>query len=212
MAISDVTAPQFSVDATDLSRFHGGTDAPVWWGIVGLILIEMSVVAAFVISYFYLVMVNPSWPPTGHPASELLWPTASMMLLLVSCVTMYLAGKSVNQDRITAFVCYTWASVALASVVLVIRWQQFQTFDFSWNDHVYGSLVWTISGFHFLHVVSAATGTSVVALLGMLNFFNSKQRIGVVVDTLYWNFVALAWIPFYLILYWVPRMTQTAGG
>tara|TARA_R100001039_G_scaffold38191_2_gene38844 strand:+ start:481 stop:1113 length:633 start_codon:yes stop_codon:yes gene_type:complete len=210
--MSEVTEPQFSVDATQLSRFHGGTDAPIWWGIVGLILIEMSVVAAFVISYFYLVMVNPTWPPEGQPASELLWPTVSMVLLLVSCVTMYLAGKSVNRDRVTAFVIYTWASVALATVVLVIRWLQFQTFDFSWNDHVYGSLVWTISGFHFLHVVSAATGTSVVALLGMKKFFNSKQRIGVVVDTLYWNFVALAWIPFYLILYWAPRMTQTAGG
>jgi cytochrome c oxidase subunit III len=97
-------------------------------------------------------------------------------------------------------------------VVLVIRWQQFQNFEFSLDQHVYGSLVWTISGFHFLHVVSAAIGTAVVAILGMMGFFSSTQRIGVVVDTLYWNFVALAWIPFYLILYWVPRITHTAGG
>lgn len=207
MCPAETTRLNFAVDATHFSRFHSGSDAPIWWGIIGLILIEMSVVAAFVISYFYLVMINPSWPPIGHPASELLWPTASVVILLMSCVTMYLASKAINRDRITAFVTHTSISVALACSVLVIRWQQFQTFDFRWDEHVYGSLVWTISGFHFLHVVSAAIGTAVVATLGALKFFNSKQRIAIVVDTMYWNFVGLAWIPFYLVLYIVPRLT-----
>ncbi len=212
MSTTELNEARFVVDATDLSRFHSGSDAPIWWGIVGLVLIEMSVVAAFVISYFYLLMSNPQWPPADYPVPELMLPTVSLVLLLISCVTMYMAGKTLNKGQVTAFVLYTVASVALACVVLVIRWQQFQNFEFSLDQHVYGSLVWTISGFHFLHVVSAAIGTAVVAILGMMGFFSSTQRIGVVVDTLYWNFVALAWIPFYLILYWVPRITHTAGG
>ena len=48
-------------------------------------------------------------------------------------------------------------------------------------------------------------GTAVVVLLGALGFFTQKRQIAVVVDTLYWYFVGLVWIPFYLVLYWAPR-------
>jgi cytochrome c oxidase subunit III len=201
----------YSIDASQFSRFHSRTDAPVWWGIVGLIMIEMSVVVAFVISYLYLLLMSSQWPPVAHEVSSLTLPTATLVLLLISCFTMYMAGKEINRDHVRAFVLYTAASVLLACICLVLRWLQFEQFDFRWDSHVYGSLMWTISGFHFIHVVSAAIGTAVVAILGCYGFFNRNQKIAVVVDTLYWNFVAIAWIPFYIILYWVPRFTQAAG-
>lgn len=197
----------FVVDAKGLTRSPSKTDAPLWWGIIGLILIELSVVSAFTVSYFYLQMTNPTWPPPEMPAPELFIPSLSLAILLTSCITMYLAGRTINKNYVWRFVLCTFTSVGLAVVVLVIRWQQFRELDFSWDDHVYGSLVWTISGFHFIHVVSAAIGTAVIGLLGILGYFNSQRNVGVVVDTLYWNFVAFAWIPFYFVLYWVPRLS-----
>ncbi len=199
--------PDFVVDAAGLPRFQTRSDAPIWWGVIGLILIEMSVVAAFVISYFYLQMGQAQWPPAGMPVPARTLPTLSLVLLLISCVTMYLAGQAINRNRVARFVVCTFASVGLAGGVLILRWMQFRELDFGWDQHVYGSLVWTISGFHFVHVLSAALGTAVIGILGVRGYFHSRRRIGVVVDTLYWNFVALAWIPFYLILYWVPGNT-----
>lgn len=197
---------EFAVDAAGLTRFPAGTDAPIWWGILGLILIELSVVFVFVVSGLYLQMMNDPWPAIGMPVPDLLLPTLSLLVMLGSCVTMYLAGKAISRDRVRRFVVMTFSSVLLAGVVLVLRSQQLQQLEFGWDQHVYGSLVWTISGFHFLHVVSALIGTAVIGLLGVLGFFDSRQKIGVVVDTLYWNFVALAWIPFYAVVYWAPRL------
>ena len=196
----------FVVDASHLNRLPAGEDAPVWWGIIGLILIEMSVMFAFVISGFYLQMMNEPWPPAGMNVPDRLLPTVSMGLMLVSCVTMYLASQAINKDRTRAFVIYTFISVALAGLTLITRWQQLAGLEFRWDQHVYGSLVWTISGFHFLHVVSAAIGTAVIGLLGTRGFFNHQRKIGVVVDTMYWNFVALAWLPLYFVLYWAPEL------
>lgn len=206
MSESHTHTPQFGYDASALTRLSHDRGAPIWWGIIGLILIELSVVSAFSISYFYLQMMNDTWPPPGLAPESLTIPTFTLGLMMTSCVTMYLASDAINNNKIPHFVTYTFASVAMAGTVLSLRWQQFGEFNVRWDEHVYGSLLWTISGFHFIHVVSAAIGTAVIGGLGMWGFFNKERQLGIVVDTLYWNFVAIAWIPFYFVLYWVPRI------
>lgn len=197
---------EFPIDVSNYSRHTNHYDAPIWWGVVGLILIELSVVSAFVVSYLYLQMMNADWPPFGLPNPPLAIPTLSLVIMLSSCITMYLSGKAIEKDEVKKFVTYTFMSVALASSVLVIRWLQFSEFDIRWDEHVYGSLLWTISGFHFMHIVSAVIGTAAIGFFGVAGFFSKQRQIGVVVDTLYWNFVAVAWIPFYFVLYWLPRL------
>lgn len=194
-------------DVSDFSRFNPGRQAPVWWGMVGLILIEASVVGGFIATYFYLRLMSSQWPPAGVTPPELFWPTLSTLLLLTSAVTMWWSSKAIVKEKYNQFVIAIFLSVALAGTVLLLRWQQFQAFDFRWDSHAYGSVVWTISGFHFTHVVSALVGTAVVGILGIKRYFNPRQQIGVIVDTMYWNFVSLVWIPLYVMLYWVPRWT-----
>lgn len=196
----------FAVDAANLSRFTTGKDAPIWWGIVGLILIEITVVTVFSTSCLYLQMVNETWPPASTEVPDLLLPTLSLIIMLISCITMWLAGRAINENSSKRFAFYTAVSVLMAGVVLLIRWQKFQKFEFRWDENAYASMVWILTGFHFLHVVSAAIGTAVISYLGMLGFYNKDRQIGVVVDTLYWNFVAVAWIPLYFVLYWAPRL------
>tara|TARA_R110000823_G_scaffold47903_19_gene122017 strand:- start:9236 stop:9841 length:606 start_codon:yes stop_codon:yes gene_type:complete len=196
---------RFVVDASGFSRFNPGPRAPVWWGILGLILVEASVVAGFVASYFYLLLMAPQWPPPGVEPPPLLWPSITVLLLLASCLTMWWGSKAIINERYRQFVWAMFSSVGLACLVLVLRWQQFQAMTVRWDDHAYGSIVWTIMGFHFIHVVSAALGTSVVGILGIMRYFTPYRQIGVIVDTMYWNFVGLVWIPFYILLCWVPR-------
>jgi cytochrome c oxidase subunit III len=193
------------INVSDLSRFQAGREAPLWWGVAGLILIEATVVASFIASYFYLRLYQPQWPPLGVAPPELFWPTLNLAMLLASCATMWWAGRMLNRDERGKFTLGAGISVLLASLVLVSRWQQFEAFDVRWDENPYGSIVWTISGFHFVHVVSAVIGTAVVVLLGALGFFTRKRQLAVVVDTLYWYFVGLVWIPFYLVLYWTPH-------
>jgi len=47
-----------------------------------------------------------------------------------------------------------------------------------------------------------------VVLLAIVAFGKEgpRQRLGVHVDSVIWYFLVLIWIPFYVVIYWGPRM------
>ena len=195
---------EIDVDASELNRLTPRTH-PLWWGVAGAVAIEAAVVANLLTSYFYLMAQAESWPPEGVRPPDLLWATVVLFVLPLSSVTMWWAGRGADRDRKTQLALGVTASVLLATLALGFRGLQFAAFDIRWDEHAYGSILWTITGFHFTHVVSAILGTAVVAVLGWMNYFTPQRQLGVVVDTLYWYFVAGVFVPIYLVLYWAPR-------
>lgn len=198
--------PVARIDVSDVTRFNPDNRAPLWWAIIGLITIEAAVVGSFITSYLYIAAYANRWPPAGLGSPPLLWPTINVGLLLASSATMYWAGRGIRQGRKRQLAIGVSISVLLASIVLVLRTLEFMAFEFDWKTHAYGSLVWTLSGFHYVHVTSIVVGSAAVAVLAWRGYFTPQRQIGVVVDTMYWYFVSLAWIPLYLTLYWVPRL------
>lgn len=196
---------EIDVDAGKLERFTPHTH-PLWWGVAGAVAIEAAVVANLLTSYFYLAAQNPDWPPRGVDPPDLGWATAVLFILPLSSVTMWWAGKGADAGVKWKLATGVTASVALACLALIFRSFQIAAFDMRWDEHAYGSILWTITGFHFTHVVSAILGTAVVAVLAWRGFFSPKRQLGVVVDTLYWYFVAGVFVPIYLVLYWAPRL------
>lgn len=204
------------LDASGFSRFETKHRHPLWWGILGLVIVEVTVVGAMLASYFYLGVVQGStpalehlprsWPPPGIEPLPLLYPTLNLLLLGACAASMLYAGKVMRKDQrgrlVASFVGCTIAGLA----VLYLRWQQLALLDFRWDEHAYGSMVWLLMGFHFLHVTSAVVGTAAIGLLAARGYYGSKRKLAVDVDTLYWYFVAFVWLPIYLVLYWTPRL------
>lgn len=182
---------------------------PLWWGILGLIAVEMTVVMTFVASYFYLRMGPPDWPVGVREPLPLLWESVDLGLLLASAGAMWWASRKLSQGSTRGLVAGVFTAVALDSLVLLFRWLQLREFlamELRWSDSAYASIVWTITGFHFTHVASAVAGSVVVGVLGVRGFWNPERQLGVVADTMYWYFVSFAWIPLYLTLYWTERV------
>ncbi|HEV7368108.1 cytochrome c oxidase subunit 3 [Arenibaculum sp.] len=194
-----------TVDVAGFSRFAANRH-PLWWGVLWLIMIELTVVSAFIVSYFYLMRSAEAWPPAGIEPPPLLWPSVNLALLLASMVTMWWASWGLNRDNRAVLIAGLSLSLLFHCTVLALRWREMQLFGFKWSDHAYGSIVWTITGFHFTHIASAIVGTAVVLVLAIRGYFNPERQLAVVVDTLYWYFVSAAWVPFYLTLYWAPRL------
>lgn len=192
------------IDAGQLHRLAPRSH-PLWWGVAGAVAIELVVVANLLTSYFYLALENEAWPPEGVDPPELLWGSLVVVALVSSAVTMWWAGRGSDAGNRTQLALGVTASCLLATMALGFRGLQFAALDIRWDEHAYGSIVWVIAGFHFTHVVSAILGTAVVALLAWRGYFTPQRQLAVVVDTLYWYFVAGVSLPIYIVLFWVPR-------
>lgn len=74
------------------------------------------------------------------------------------------------------------------------------------TSDLYGSLYFTITGFHLLHVV---IGLAILLLLLMwisFSYFNEKRHIAVTIGGVYWHFVDVVWLFVFTTLYLVPYL------
>lgn len=200
------------VDVSGWTRFHADRKHPFWWGILGLIVIEVTVIAIFLASFFYLWIVNVAedrmgWPPAGTEPPPVLYPSINTALLIICSIAMYYGGAVMQKGRHWRFFWSTVVCCAAGGAVAFLRWRQFDLLPFDWRENTYASFVWVLTGFHLMHVVSAVLGTAVIAWFAAKGYYTEQRRLGVQVDTIYWYFVSAIWIPIYCVLYWAPRWT-----
>ena len=192
------------IDVSGLSRYNYGPQAPLWWGFVGMIAIESTVIASLIASYFYLKMGSVQWPPAGTDMPKLLLPTINTFILIGSSLAMHWADKSIDKGKHRNLVAGLILGILLASVFLGIKTYEYSHLEYDWTTHSYGSIVWGISMFHAAHVLSVVLKTVFVAYLAIHGYFDQKRRLGITVNGLYWHFVVVVWIPLYVVLYWSP--------
>src|SRR4051812_22827611 len=99
--------------ALDVAHLPGhGFDAraPVWWGNLLMVVIETTTVVMLLASYFYVWSGHQQWPPPRsasqvpilEPVPELRYGTANLVLLLASCIPMYVvdcAARAGNEKK-----------------------------------------------------------------------------------------------------------------
>lgn len=197
-----------AIEVGHLPTFVSGSRAPVWWGMVMLLAIEATVFGTLIASYFYLAMGEPQWPPAGIEPPELLLPTVNTIVLMASSVPMYLADSGASAGNQRRLQWGLLAAIALAVLFLVLKVVEYSAVEYAWDDHAYGSIVWTIVGFHSTHVMTLVAKTIVIAVLAWRGLFGERRNIGVQVNGLYWHFVVAVWLPLYVVLYWAPRLME----
>lgn len=185
-----------------------GRAAPIYLGMWGLIIVESTVFASLVSSYFYLHLMSTEWPPAGVKDPELLLPSLNTAILLGSAYCVHRADIGIRAGRRRSLIVGLCLGIALALVFLVLKYVEYSDVPYRWDSHAYGSIIWTIVGLHTAHVITLVLKTIVVAILAILGHFHQKRSIGVQVNGMYWVFVALIWLPLYGVLYIAPRVLQ----
>jgi len=201
------SVPYAAVDASRFLAYGHSHGMPIWWGIVGLILVECVVFSALLASYFYLGFRQPEWPLPGVDDPELLWPLIGTAFLLASAVSMHYADKAIDSDNQRALRRNLIISIVLGAVFLALKIHEYAGKDYRWDSHPYGSIVWLIIGFHATHVVSLLLKTVVVCVLAFRGFFHRANRLALVINGFYWHFVVIVWIPIFLVIYISPRLS-----
>ena len=76
-----------------------------------------------------------------------------------------------------------------------------QEHQFGINSGIYGTLFFTLTGFHGAHVFGGVLMLGVLLYRGMAGQFSARHHDAIEAVSLYWHFVDVVWILLFSILY-----------
>ena len=203
-ATGEVLAPHRESDAGP----H--TERGINTALLGMLLFIASEVMFFgglFGAYFNMRAAHREWPvgiPEGvHFGANPIVVIATIMLI-ASSFTMQWAVMRIQRDDRRGMV-----RALVVTLLLGIVFLGMQAYDYSVligegiriNTSVFGSLFYTLTGFHGAHVLGGVIGIGVVLLRGMAGQFSARHHVAVEAVSIYWHFVDVVWIALFLTLY-----------
>ncbi|EKS9797953.1 MULTISPECIES: cytochrome c oxidase subunit I [Burkholderia] len=187
-----------------------GERAGGWWGVITLVVTEAGLFGYLLFAYFYLQSQSAaSWPPEGMPKIGLA--AVNTVVLLSSSGFVWLAERAVRAGRRPRAVAALAVALALGTAFAFVQLHEWRDHPYGPTAHLYGSLYFTITGFHLAHVVA---GLAILALLAgwtAAGFFGRERRVALTVGALYWHFVDVVWLFIFTALYVSPYWLRRPG-
>jgi heme/copper-type cytochrome/quinol oxidase subunit 3 len=181
-----------------------------WWGMAWLIATEATLFAALIASYFYLrFRAAPGWPPGGIEAPELDLPIIMSVILLSSSIPVHWAESGIKkgkqaQLRIGLAVAFLLGATFLG-MTLGVEWPHTLE-EFTPRTNVYGSLYFTVTGFHALHLIVGLVMSLWIQVRAWRGAFSENRHLSVQNFSMYWHFVDVVWIFVFATVFLSPHL------
>src|SRR5947209_1364950 len=92
-----------TAEGLDVSRLPGhafGARAPLWWGVLLLVVIESTSMALLLVSYFYLRGGASDWPAHRFGGTTLTLAAVELALLIASYPAMMAAVRAARRQQV----------------------------------------------------------------------------------------------------------------
>ena len=183
---------------------HGASGMPT--ALVGMLLFIASEVMFFgglFATYFNARATSPGvWgPPEG--AHELDLPLAAVLtaILVASSFTMQFGVWAIRRGDTGKLKLWTGITLALGVLFLVGQLYDYSQLGFGIADGVFGTVFYTLTGFHGAHVFGGAVGLTIVLARAMRGQFSARNHVAVEAVSVYWHFVDVVWIAVFSTIY-----------
>ena len=193
-----------TLDVSALPGYAFSHRSLMWWGTLGIMLIEGTMFLVLIGAYFYLRGRVPQWPPNLAPP-EWRYGVANTIVLLLSILPNIWYKRAAERLDLVKVRIGLLIAIAFAVVFTVLRFYEFGTLNCRYDTNAYGSVVWTLLGLHTTHLITDLIDTIVVTALMFTDKLEGKRFVDISENAFYWYFVVLAWVPIFVVLYVVPR-------
>lgn len=187
------------VDATALPTIAFGTRAPIWWGTILLLAVELTTFALVLASFLYVRWNFAAWPPdpTPHPLPG----TIALVPQVVSVAPMILAYRASNRCDLRGMRLHMAITTLLGFVFIATRVYEFAALPFRWDANAYASIVWVTLGLHTVDAVASVLENLFLTVVLLRPPVEEKRRLDVDAGAWAWIGVVAVWIPFYVLFY-----------
>lgn len=203
-----------TIDVSKLPSTLFDVHEPLWWGNLLLLLIETTMFGILIAAYFSVAMnLSPFPPPRGDALRnpydvnpDLLIPTINLIVLLASLIPaiwLDLSARRKDEGMVKILLVVT---ITFNIAAIVLRFYEFNSLKFRWDDNAYGSTTWTILATHLLHLFVMASEDTMLLVWTFVKGFDDKHALDLTVLAVYWYWVVGIWALFYALVYFAPRV------
>jgi heme/copper-type cytochrome/quinol oxidase subunit 3 len=177
-----------------------------WYGMVFFLASEAVFFANLIASYLYLrVRSGGAWPPAlDHlPAKPLDFELTAIntAILVGSSFVMHFAISGLKRGNRTLFVWLLGLTIVMGVTFLSLQAYEYVHNGFGPWDGLFGSVFYTLTGFHGAHVTFGVLFMLVIFFRGLRGDFTQSKHFGVTSVEMYWHFVDVVWVFLFVVLY-----------
>lgn len=173
---------------------------------LGITIFQWSWIMVFVclVVMYWQMGFNPGWRPTPEQAPSPVLPTLATISLIASA---FFGHRALNQARATIpnsqpqFRQSWLIAIGLGAAFLVVMAQQYLTVPISDDGQQFGYVYRLLIGYHVLHAVVIGAMMLQIWRLGRDGRYHSEHNWPIEATKRLWDFVVVAWLLFYAVLY-----------
>jgi len=204
-ARQDLALPQADADVTAGPHAQRGIDTALM-GMLLFIASEVMFFAALFGAYFNVKSTAATWPPQGTDFIDPVpLPLIVTIILVSSSFTMQWGISRIRKGDRSGMNRAIALTILLGVIFLTL--QIFDYINLSTNDNfginsgVYGTLFYTMTGFHGAHVLGGVIGMTVILSRGLQHQFSARHHVAVEAVSAYWHFVDIVWVALFSTIY-----------
>jgi heme/copper-type cytochrome/quinol oxidase subunit 3 len=205
-----VPRPEIGTSRTAaLTREMPAGRRPGWWGMWLALGADVSAFASMIAAYYYVRFVTSStWPPPGEPLPKLLKSSIMTGLLVASAVPLLVADLGLKAGGRARLVLGALATAVLGGGFVAVEYLEYldELKTSQPGKDAYGSLFYTLTGFHVLHIMLGVLALLLFAVAALMGRMGRRHHVVIRLFSLYWYTSIVIWVLLYAVLYWSVRL------
>jgi len=163
--------------------------------------------ASWILTFVCLAIVNwqmrfsSNWMPNPNDRLGIVISTIATIILVMSALLVRQGVKLVNNQHLSQFLRLLVMSIFLGGIFVALIGYEWVTIT---TGTQYAQVFRLMTGFHIVHAVSIGIYLGLVYVNGRKRVYNANDYLWAVeAGAKLWYFVLVAWLLFYVVIYWI---------
>jgi cytochrome c oxidase subunit III len=197
--------PTRVIDVSGLPSVAFGRKNVTWLANVFYMMIEGTMFALVLASYFYLRTRTTDWPPVNLPP-DLRFGIINSVLFVISVWPAHWVKVKAPQRDVPAVRLGLIILALFGVVCIAVRVFEFVHINCRWSDNAYASIVWALLGLHSGHLATEWIETMVLLGVSFTDKMEGTRLADAAINSDYWYFVVGSGIIVNFVIYGATRL------
>ncbi len=176
-------------------------------GLIIFLISELALFGAFFMYYGYMRLIRAVPYPGSFdiPADAT---SINTLILVASSFTCEFALLWVARRNHWGVFGWLFVTFVLGAIFLGLQVYEYMTLGFTPQDTAVGSIFYSLTGLHGLHVFVGLLLLGLAMVRAARNRWSPESHTGLLGITIYWHFVDIVWVILFTLVYCLPGIVE----